>query len=98
MPTRPGAVATQPARTAARPPARPAAAFTVQVGAYARRADADAKHRQMSAQGHGTRVVMVGDLWRVRMGRYASRDAAASVARSLKAKRIEAFVTEAESP
>jgi hypothetical protein len=32
------------------------------------------------------------------MGRYASRDAAASVARSLKAKKIDAFVTEAESP
>jgi hypothetical protein len=34
----------------------------------------------------------------VRIGRYASRDAAANAARSLKAKRIAAFVTEAESP
>ena len=98
MPARPGAVATQPAqRPPVSVPAR-AAGYTVQIGAYASRADADAKHRQLSAQGHGTRVVRVGALWRVRMGRYASRDAAASVARSLKAKKIDAFVTEAESP
>jgi cell division protein FtsN len=74
------------------------AGYTVQIGAYGSRADADAKHRQLSAQGHGTRVVKVGELWRVRMGRYATRDAATSVARSLKAKKIDAFVTEAESP
>ena len=98
MPARPGAVATQPARRPSTSvPARPAG-YTVQIGAYASRADADAKHRQLTAQGHGTRVVRVGALWRVRMGRYASRDAAASVARSLKAKKIDAFVTEAESP
>jgi hypothetical protein len=43
-------------------------------------------------------VVKVGALWRVRLGRYATRAAAAEVARSLKAKRVDAFVTEAESP
>ncbi len=95
MPARPGAVATPPAQ---RPPARGATAYTVQIGAYANRADADARHRQLSAQGQAPRVVKVGALWRVRIGRYASRDAAAAAARSLKAKRIEAFVTEAESP
>jgi cell division septation protein DedD len=99
MPSRPGSVATQPAqRPPAGAPARGATAYTVQIGAFANRADADAKYRQLRAQGHGTRVVKVGALWRVRMGRYASRDAAASVARSLKAKKIAAFVTEAESP
>ena len=98
MPARPGAVATQPAQ---RPPTtvpNRAAGYTVQIGAYGNRADADAKHRQLTAQGHGTRVVKIGELWRVRMGRYATRDAAASVARSLKAKKIDAFVTEDESP
>lgn len=93
MPVRPGAVATQP-----RAPARGARAYTVQIGAFANRADADAKHRQLRAQGHSTRVVKVGALWRVRIGRYASREAAADSARALKAKRIDAFVTEAESP
>ena len=91
MPARPGSVATQPL-------ARGATAYTVQIGAFASRGDADAKHRQLSAQGHGTRVVKVGALWRVRMGRYATRDAAATVARSLRSKKIDAFVTEAESP
>lgn len=93
MPVRPGAVATQPSV-----PARGARAYTVQIGAFASRADADAKHRQLRAQGHSTRVVKVGALWRVRIGRYASREAAADSARALKAKRIDAFVTEAESP
>ena len=93
MPVRPGAVATQPTA-----PARSARAYTVQIGAFASRADADAKHRQLRAQGHSTRVVKVGALWRVRIGRYASREAAADSARALKAKRIDAFVTEAESP
>ena len=97
MPARPGSVATQPSAQRP-PPPRGATAYTVQIGAFASRADANAKHRQLSAQGHGTRVVKVGALWRVRMGRYASRTAAANVARTLKTKKIDAFVTEAESP
>lgn len=96
MPARPGSIATRP--PAERPRPRGAAVYTVQIGAFESRVDADAKHRQLSAQGHGTRVVKVGALWRVRMGRYASRNAAADVARTLKAKKIDAFVTEAESP
>ena len=95
MPPRPGSVVTQ---RPAQPAPRGATAYTVQIGAFESRVDADAKHRQLSAQGHGTRVVKVGALWRVRMGRYASRNAAADVARALKAKKIDAFVTEAESP
>jgi tetratricopeptide (TPR) repeat protein len=94
MPARPGAVATQPSPRSA---PRATAAYTVQVGAFASRGDADGRQRQLRAQGHGARVVKVGALWRVRIGRYASRAAAADAARSLKAKRIDAFVTEAES-
>jgi cell division septation protein DedD len=95
MPARPGAVATRPS---ARPAPRSAAAYTVQIGAFANRGDADARQRQLRAQGHSARVVKVGALWRVRVGRYSSRDAAAEAARSLKARKIDAFVTEAESP
>ena len=99
MPSRPGSVATVPAqRPAATSPARGVTTYTVQIGAYGNRADADARHRQLSAQGHAPRVVKVGALWRVRIGRYSSRDAAAAAARSLKAKKVDAFVTEAESP
>ncbi|HJR65659.1 MAG TPA: SPOR domain-containing protein [Gemmatimonadaceae bacterium] len=99
MPSRPGAVATPPGqRPAAGASARGATAYTVQIGAFANRGDADARHRQLSAQGHAPRVVKVGALWRVRIGRYPSRDAATVAARSLKAKKIDAFVTEAESP
>ena len=105
MPARPGAVATQPPaqrapvpRASARTPPRTAAAYTVQIGAYGNRGDADTRQRQLRAQGHAARVVKVGALWRVRIGRYPSREAAADAARSLQAKRIDAFVTEAESP
>ena len=94
MPARPGAVATTPAR----PPMRGAVAYTVQIGAFANRGDADARQRQLRVQGHSARVVKVGALWRVRIGRYPSRAAAADAARSLKGKKIPAFVTEAESP
>jgi hypothetical protein len=90
MPARPGAVAT---RSSAR-----GAAYTVQIGAFASRGDADARQRQLRARGHAARVVKVGALWRVRIGRYTSRSAAADAARALKAKKIDAFVTEAESP
>ncbi len=95
MPARPGAVATGPS---SRPAPRGAAAYTVQIGAFANRGDADARQRRLRAQGHAARVVRVGGLWRVRIGRYTSRDAAAEMARSLKAKKIDAFVTEAEFP
>jgi tetratricopeptide (TPR) repeat protein len=101
MPARPGSVATQPGsapRTPARASARGATAYTVQIGAFANRADADARLRKLRAQGHAARVVKVGTLWRVRLGRYPSRDAAADAARSLKAKKVDACVTEAESP
>ncbi|MGQ0712584.1 MAG: SPOR domain-containing protein [Gemmatimonadaceae bacterium] len=94
MPVRPGAVASTP-RTST---ANRASAFTVQLGAFSSRADADARYRQLRAQGHPVRVVRVGSLWRVRLGRYATRDAAAEVARALEARRIDSFVTEAESP
>lgn len=97
MPDRPGAVATQPGRGAPSTVSR-AAAFTVQLGAFSSRADADARYRELRGQGHAVRIVKVGALWRVRLGRYASRGAASEVARSLKAKNIDSFVTEAESP
>lgn len=97
MPDRPGAVATQPARDSRATPSR-AGAFTVQLGAFSSRADADARYRKLRGQGHAVRIVKVGPLWRVRLGRYASREAASEVARSLKAKNIDSFVTEAESP
>jgi cell division septation protein DedD len=97
MPDRPGAVATQPAGGVRSIPSR-AGAFTVQLGAFSSRADADARYRRLREQGHAVRVVKVGALWRVRLGRYASREAASEVARSLKVKNIDSFVTEAESP
>src|SRR5918999_3956234 len=82
MPARPGAVATTPGRAST----TRSSAYTVQIGAFASRRDADARQRQLQARGHGARVVKVGTLWRVRIGRYSSRQSAAEAARSLKAQ------------
>jgi cell division septation protein DedD len=92
MPVRPGTVASQSASP------RAGADYTVQIGAYASRADADARQRRLREQGQTARVVKVGELWRVRIGRYSTRGTADKAARLLKAKKIPAFVTEAESP
>jgi hypothetical protein len=98
MPARPGAVATNPTPPpSARASGTRSSSYTVQVGAFGSRRDAELRQRQLRAQGQSARVVKLGALWRVRIGRYASREAAAEAARSLKAKRIDAFVTEAES-
>lgn len=96
MPPRTGSVAVSSASRP--PPAAAARAYTVQVGAFSQRGDADARQRQLKAEGHDARVVRVGALWRVRIGRYTAREAAAEQARALKERRIDAFVTEAEAP
>ena len=96
MPARPGSVATQP--PAQRPPPPRGATPTRCKSAPSPVAPTPTPSIVSCPPRHGTRVVKVGALWRVRMGRYASRNAAADVARTLKTKKIDAFVTEAESP
>ncbi|MGI8496193.1 MAG: SPOR domain-containing protein [Gemmatimonadaceae bacterium] len=70
--------------------------YTVQVAAFPTRGAATALEGRMKARGYSARVIATGSLYRVRIGRYASRSEAAAVARELRAKRIDSFVVEAE--
>ena len=92
-----------PARTPATVPAPPRAAaslpFTVQVAAFPGRAQADQFRDRLVERGIEARTVGAGQVFRVRVGRYATRAAANTVAQDLRARKIagDAFVTEAEA-
>ncbi len=101
--TRPATPA--PASTTPRPttatPTRTAATslpYTVQVAAFPGRTQADQFRDRLVARGLEARTVPAGQVFRVRVGRYATRSAANTVAQDLRARKIagDAFVTEAE--
>ena len=73
--------------------------FTVQVAAFPGRAQADQFRDRLIARGFQARTVGAGQVFRVRVGRYATRAAANTAAQDLRAKKIagDAFVTEAEA-
>ena len=101
-PVTPPAVSTTarpPATAPATRPATPSLPFTVQVAAFPGRAQADQFRDRLIARGIEARTVPAGQVFRVRVGRYASRAAANTAAQDLKARKIasDAFVTEAES-
>ena len=106
-------VATRPVPSANPPAARPqpgstaraagaanqVPAFTVQVAAFPSRTQADQFRDRLRARGLEARTVGAGQVFRVRVGRYATRAAANTVAQDLRARKIasDAFVTEAEA-
>jgi len=55
---------------------------------------ADALAKRLKARGVDVRVAGTARMFRVRIGHYETRAAAAAAARELKAKKIDAFVTE----
>ena len=84
------------------PPARattPALPVTVQVAAFPGRTQADQFRDRLIARGLDARTVGAGQVFRVRVGRYATRSAASAVAQDLRARKFatDAFVTEAEA-
>lgn len=68
--------------------------YTLQIAAYATRAQADALAKKLKARGLDVRVAGTVKPFRVRIGRYATRAAATAAAKDLKAKKIDAFVTD----
>ena len=103
-PAEPPPAAATPTRDSATPkpaanPASGATQYTVQVAALNTRAQADELRDKLRARGFDARVVGAGQLFRVRIGRYPSRAAAAAVAADLKQRGIslDAWVAEAES-
>jgi cell division protein FtsN len=101
---------TAPATTkpAAPPPAdapAPAAAtaasgsagFSVQVGAFSARAQADKVTKDLTARGYSARVVPgPRDLFRVRVGRYAERARADAALATMRQRGLDGLVVEAE--
>ena len=75
-----------------------AARYTVQVAAYKTKDAAERLRASLKARGYDARVVGKAAPYRVRVGRYDTREAAAAEARRMKEKKIKGFVTEAESP
>jgi len=68
--------------------------YTLQVAAYTTRGEADRLVGRLKVRGVEARVVGTAKLFRVRIGRYETRDAAMAAQRDLKTKKIDAFVTD----
>jgi cell division septation protein DedD len=81
---------------AATPTAAARRAWSAQVAAFRTQREAEALAQRLVTRGYAARAVDGGALWRVRIGRYATRDEAAAAVRRLKAQRMDAIVVEAE--
>lgn len=89
--------AAAPTPSGARPSAATTArAFSVQVAAFDTRTGADALVRRLAARGYTARVVGTRAPYRVRVGRYPTRERAAEAARKLSSASSRAVVVEAE--
>ncbi len=71
--------------------------WSVQVAAYNLRSQADAMVSRLKTNGYEARVDGEAAPFRVRIGRYTSQGQASAVQRSLKAKKIEGFVVQADT-
>jgi cell division septation protein DedD len=71
--------------------------WSVQVAAYAMKADADRLARRLGARGYDARVTTERP-YRVRIGRFSKREDALQLALRLKAAQTSAIVVEAEKP
>jgi cell division septation protein DedD len=79
------------------PPSSSGTRWSVQVGAFADKADADRTAQRLTARGYEARVT--GERpFRVRIGRYAKRAEASALVAKLKAEKTAAFLVEAERP
>jgi len=93
-PSRPGAKRDTTHRDTVAAPRPATGRYTLQVAAYALRADADRLAKTLKARKLDVRVAGTSGLFRVRIGHYETRSAAAAAALELKAKKVVAFVTE----
>ncbi len=83
---------------AAEPPAPPGKEYTVQVAIFPKQRDADALAEVLTQRGFPVRVWGTAPPFRVRVGRYPTREDAEAAKVAMKAKRINGVVVEAEKP
>lgn len=76
--------------------ARPATEYSVQVAAFPKQRDAEALAAVLKQRGYDVRVWGEKAPFRVRVGRYATREAAAAAQGRMKASRVNGIVVEAE--
>jgi cell division protein FtsN len=70
--------------------------YSVQVAAYDTRPAADALARKLTARGYAARVVGGGKPYRVRVGRYATRDRATDAVQQMGKVNVRGVVVQAE--
>jgi cell division protein FtsN len=70
--------------------------FSVQVAAFPKKRDADALGEVLKQRGFPVRVVGTTPPFRVRVGRYDSREDAGAALERMKASRVKGIVVEAE--
>jgi cell division septation protein DedD len=70
--------------------------YSVQVAAYETRADAEALSKRLSARGYTVRVVGDRKPFRVRVGRYPTRERAADAVRQMGRLNVHGVIVEAE--
>lgn len=75
---------------------RAAAGWSVQVAAFRTQQSANQLRARLAARGFPVRAVKVGALWRVRVGRYDSREAAEAARGRMRAGNVNGIVVEAE--
>ena len=79
------------------PTVSPRARYTLQVAAYKTRAEADALAKRLRARDiDDVRVVAMSKLYRVRIGRFVTKEGAVAAQRQFKARKIVTIVTDAE--
>jgi len=96
-------LAARPVRDTASTPGAAAAApgaatrqYSVQVAAFDKRADADALAKRLTARGYTVRVVGERQPYRVRVGRYATRQRADDALARMRQQNVRGVVVEAE--
>jgi len=72
--------------------------YSVQAAAYDTRGEAEALAKRLSMRGYNVRVVGTSKPFRVRVGRYPTRDRAAEVVREMTQVNVKGIVVEAERP
>lgn len=72
--------------------------YSIQVAAYDTREAAEALAKRLSTRGYNVRVIGTNKPFRVRVGRYPTRDRAAEVVRQMAQVNVKGVIVEAERP
>ena len=72
--------------------------YSIQVAAYVTRDSAEVLAKRLSTRGYNVRIVGTSKPFRVRVGRYPTRDRAAEVVREMAQVNVKGIIVEAERP